>query len=73
MFKTGELQKKMDLKISGSNVDIFSNDPKSDEKKGSVLSPNLGDPFGINKNIQPISEQIVTSTFFGNVHSILFK
>ena len=66
---TGKLQKGMDLKVSGSQVDIFSNDPEADEK----TSGQFADAFGINQNIQPITEKRVTETFFKNVHNILFK
>lgn len=69
LFLSGKLQKGMDLKVKGSNVDIFSNDPDSDEK----TSGRFSDAFGINNNIQPLTEKRVTETFFENTHDILFK
>ena len=69
LYLTGELQKKMDLNVKGTQVDIFSNDPDVDEKTGEKYA----DAFGINKNIQPLTEKRVTETFFENTHDILFK
>ena len=69
LYLTGKLQKGMDLRISGTNVDIFSNDPEVDEK----TSGQFADAFGINQNIQPLTEKRVTETFFENTHDILFK
>lgn len=69
LFLTGKLQKEMDLNVSGTQVDIFSNDPDADEKTGEKYAH----AFGINKNIQPLTEKRVTETFFENTHDILFK
>ena len=69
LYLTGELQKKMDINVKGTQVDIFSNDPDADEK----TADKYADAFGINKNIQPLTEKRVTETFFQNVHDILFK
>ncbi len=69
LYVTGKLQRGMDLKVRGSNVDMFSNDPDSDEK----TSGRFSDAFGINRNIQPLTEKRVTETFFENTHDILFK
>ncbi len=69
LYLTGKLQKSMDLNVSGTQVDIFSNDPDADKKTAGKYS----DAFGINKNIQPLTEKRVTETFFENTHDILFK
>jgi len=69
LYLTGKLQKEMDLNVSGTKVNIFSNDPEADEKTAGRFS----NAFGINKNIQPLTEKRTTETFFENTHNILFK
>ena len=69
LYLTGKLQKSMDLNVSGTQVDIFSNDPESEIKTAGKYS----DAFGINKKIQPLVKKRVTKTFFESTHDILFK
>lgn len=69
LFLSGSLQDKMDLNVSGNTVDMFSNDSEADEKTRGRFS----NAFGINKNIQPLTEKRVTETFFKNTYNLLFK
>ena len=69
LYLSGKLQKEMDLNVKGTTVDIFSRDPDADEK----TSGRFSDAFGINKNIQPLTEKRVTEIFFENAHEKLFK